>query len=83
MLLFKDIFESGLVDECAIMIDDKGSHEKSGVNLKEEYFPPTLTNYGCISKLTRGGKLIGSDGENVDPCNPPGNPTTNETDACS
>jgi hypothetical protein len=77
MLLFREIYESGLVDECAIMIDDKGSHEKQVVKLKEEYFPPTLTNYGCISKLTRGGMYAGSDGQSDNACNP-GNPASNE-----
>ena len=83
MLLFRELCEPGLTEECAIMIDDKESLEKPRVELKEEYSPPTLTNYGCISKLTRGGERAGSDGQNVDPCNPPGNPTTNETESCS
>jgi hypothetical protein len=82
MLLFRELYEPGLANECAIMIDDKESHEKPGVNLKEEYFPPTLTNYGCISKLTRGGKLLGSDGNSTNPC-PPGSPDSNDLNTCS
>lgn len=76
MLLFRELYESELADERAIMIDDKESHEKLTVNLKEEYSPPTLTNYGCISKLTRGGEYRGSDGQSDNVCNP-GNPSTN------
>ena len=77
MLLFRELYEPGLANECAIVIDDKESHEKPSVKLKEEYFPPTLTNYGCISKLTRGGTFTGSDGNTENAC-VPGDPTNAE-----
>ncbi len=70
MLLFREFYERGPADEYAIMIDDKESHEKPRVKLKEEYSPPTLTNYGCISKLTRGGSFRGNDGGDASPCTP-------------
>ena len=83
MLLFREFCEPGLADECSIMIDDKESLEKPGVKVKEEYFPPTLTDYGCISKLTRGGLYAGSDGQGTNVCTP-GNPVANpEPDLCS
>ena len=70
MLLFRKLYEPGLADECAIMIDDKESLEKPRVTSKKEYSPPNLTNYGCISKLTRGGDNRGNDGGTQSPCTP-------------
>jgi hypothetical protein len=78
MLLFRELYERGLANECAIMIDHKESHEKPRVKLKEEYSPPTLTNYGCISKLTRGGKSVGNDGNTE--CTPS---TSNDSECIS
>jgi len=70
MLLFKELCEPGLTDECAIMVGDKKSLEKPGVKSKKDYSPPTLTSYGCISKLTRGGTDVGNDGNiNCTPSN--------------
>ena len=82
MLLFRELCEPGLIDECAIMMDDKESLEKPRVKLKEEYSPPTLTNYGCISKLTRGGTYVGSDGQSTNVC-VPGDATNAQTELCS
>jgi hypothetical protein len=52
------------------MINDKETLEKSRIKSKKEYSPPTLTDYGCISRLTRGGSFAGNDGGSQSPCTP-------------
>jgi len=55
------------------MFKNESTREMRASEKRKEYSPPTLTDYGSISKNTKGGIFVGNEGNTM--CNGNSNPT--------